>query len=71
MPAGGDYQIDTHPGLGRRMMVAACIAFGLTLLGLFLSAHAAPLPAAGPAAMSQSAEAPVASGPVFSSASLH
>jgi len=67
MPAGGDYQIDTHPGLGRRMMVAACIAFGLTLLGLFLSAHAAPLPpAAGPAVMSQSAGAPVASGPVFS-----
>lgn len=54
MPAGGDYQINTHPGLGRRMTVAACIALCLVVIGLVVAAHAAT-PPAPIAAVSQSA----------------
>lgn len=43
MLARGDHQIETYPGLGRRMMVAACLALGLMLVGLLVSAHAATL----------------------------
>jgi putative ubiquitin-RnfH superfamily antitoxin RatB of RatAB toxin-antitoxin module len=39
--AQGDHQIETHPGLGRRMMVAAGIALCLFLLGLAATARAA------------------------------
>jgi D-methionine transport system substrate-binding protein len=48
MLAQGDHQIETHPGLGRRMMVAAGIALCLFLIGLVATARAAtPLTIAG------------------------
>jgi len=40
MAAPGEFEIETHPGLGRRMMVAAGIALGLLVAGLIASACA-------------------------------
>jgi D-methionine transport system substrate-binding protein len=40
MSASGDYDVDTHPGLGRRMLVAAGIALALLLIGLVATARA-------------------------------
>jgi len=40
----GEHDIETHPRMGRRLLVAAGLALGLFVLGLLAEAHAAPLP---------------------------
>jgi hypothetical protein len=40
----GEHDIETHPHLARRMLLAAGIALGLFILGLVAEAHAAPSP---------------------------
>jgi hypothetical protein len=38
----GEHDIETHPHLVRRMLMAAGVAVGLFILGLVAEAHAAP-----------------------------
>lgn len=48
MSVQGEHQIETAPGLGRRMIFAGCVALGLFLIGLVATARAAePLTIAG------------------------
>ncbi len=37
----GEHDIETHPRMGRRLLVAAGLALGLFVLGLIAEAHAA------------------------------
>jgi hypothetical protein len=42
--APGEHDIETHPHLVRRMLMAAGVALGLFILGLVAEAHAAHSP---------------------------